>query len=251
MNTPTNAAVLLPASLPAILCLHGAGTSGRIFRLQARTVLRLLQSRFRFIFVDAPFESLPGPGALPTYADMKPYLWWHCDEASAGRFDISLEEIRRRRREVRGLLAKELADHPDVVGIMAFSQGARVATGLCLDEELGRQIKFAVLFAGTFPALEIGEDGSSGSRSIRDSDPDADADTVTPSLAKSNIPSVHVQGTSDPWAAEGDRLKTTYFAEQFATVVRFAGGHTCPVAKDDAARVVKAVVAAWKLAKAL
>jgi pimeloyl-ACP methyl ester carboxylesterase len=247
MDTPTSA-VLLPAPLPAILCLHGAGTSGLIFRLQARTFLRLLQSRFRFIFVDAPFESLPGPGALPTYADMKPYLWWHCDEASAGRFDISLEEIRRRRREVRGLLAKELAD-PDVVGIMAFSQGARVATGLCLDEELGRRIKFAVLFAATFPALEIGEAGSSGSRSMSDSDPDAD--TVTPSLAKLNIPSVHVQGTSDPWAAEGDRLKTTYFAESFATLVRFAGGHTCPVAKDDAERVVKAVVAAWRLAKAL
>lgn len=241
----------LPAQqLPTILCLHGAGTNGRIFRLQARMLVRNLASRFHFLFLDAPFESLPGPGCMPTYAGMQPYLWWHCDESSADHFDVSVDEVRRRRQEVRKLLCDKLQD-TNVVGIMAFSQGARVATGICLDDQLGRHIKFIVLIAATFPALPVNADDvlcqESSSTIVT---PAANADLGTPTRNRYiTIPSVHVQGALDPWLPEGKQLRSSYFAESEAEVVVFSGAHTVPVKRQDVDNVVKTVLAAWEKGK--
>ncbi|KAI4859498.1 serine hydrolase FSH [Hypoxylon rubiginosum] len=210
--------------LPAILCLHGAGTNGTIFALQARSIVQALNKHFRFIFVNAPFESRPGPGVVPIYVKMEPYLWWHCDESAAEQFDIDTCEVQRRRKQVRELLRSTL-ETENVVGLMAFSQGARVAVGLCLDDELGSRIRFALLISATFPALPIQEQMIS--------------EPVV------SIPSVHVRGSSDPWAAEGEKLRTTYFDKDRATLVRFTGGHTVPVAQLEVRRVVAAVKRAW------
>ncbi|KAK2855662.1 hypothetical protein FQN49_004969 [Arthroderma sp. PD_2] len=209
--------------LPAILCLHGAGTNAAIFQLQAHMIVERLKGRFRFIFLDAPFESSPGPGVLSTYGDLKPYLWWHCDATATKQFDIDMEEVQRRRQKVRDLLVFHL-EKDNIVGVMSFSQGTRVATGLCLDDELGGQIKFAILISATFPELPVGENCQH--RCLR-------------------IPSVHVQGLSDPWAAEGTRLRVTYYDSDQATVVQFAGGHTVPMARRDVDRVIKAISQAW------
>ena len=97
-------------------------------------------------------------------------------------------------------------------------------------------MKFAVLFAGTWPMLGLG---------------DGEGEMGTDGGKKLGIPSVHVQGSEDPWAKEGERLRMEYFDERVAQVVRFKGGHTCPVAKIDAERVVRAVLAAWRLTKTL
>lgn len=146
-------------SLPTILCIHGHGTNGAIFRLQARRIVQALQTKFRFVFVDAPFSSLPGPGVVPVFSGFKPFLRWHCDEATLNKFDITPEELEDERRTAREMLADHIAQADaaggPVVGVMAFSQGTRVATGLMLDPELGRHFQFAVLICGTFPALPV------------------------------------------------------------------------------------------------
>ncbi|KAI1779148.1 serine hydrolase FSH [Hypoxylon cercidicola] len=211
--------------LPAILCLHGAGTNGTIFALQARNIVHALNKHFRFIFINAPFESRPGPGVVPIYLKMEPYLWWHCDESAAEQFDIDIYEVQRRRQQVRELLRSTL-ETENIVGVMAFSQGARVAVGLCLDDELGSRIRFALLISATFPALPIQEHMAPGS-------------VVA-------IPSVHVQGTSDPWGAEGEKLRTTYFDQDRATLVKFTGGHTVPTVQLEVRRVVMAVMKVWE-----
>lgn len=232
----------IPSGLPRILCLHGAGTNGRIFQFQARAILQSLGRYFTFTFVDAPFESLPGPGVLPTYAGMKPYLWWHCDDASAGFYDIKAEEIQRRRQVVRELLAQEMND-ASIVGIMAFSQGARLATSMCLDHEFGPRFKFAILIAATFPALDISTPHPPPPPShVADTHSLSDPNVLPERLA---IPSVHVQGSHDPWLAQGKKLREVYFEEGQTTVVKFSGGHACPSRSQDAERIAKAVRNVW------
>jgi pimeloyl-ACP methyl ester carboxylesterase len=145
--------------LPTIICIHGHGTNGAIFRLQAARIVQALRDKFRFVFVDAPFTSLPGPGVVPVFSDFKPFLRWHCDENALGKFDITAEELEEERRGARELLAGVMTanagDGDGVVGVMAFSQGTRVATGLLLDPELGQSIKFAIMICGTFPSLPV------------------------------------------------------------------------------------------------
>ncbi|KAK3292395.1 uncharacterized protein B0H64DRAFT_376936 [Chaetomium fimeti] len=91
--------------LPTILCIHGHGTNVAILRLQASRIVHALSDKFRFVFVDAPFTSLPGPGVVPVFSDFKPFLRWHCDENTVHKFDITPEELEEERRRARELLA--------------------------------------------------------------------------------------------------------------------------------------------------
>ena len=53
-ETPDSSATL---HLPRVLCLHGGGVNASIFRAQMRAFLThpQLSTRFRFVFVEAPF----------------------------------------------------------------------------------------------------------------------------------------------------------------------------------------------------
>jgi predicted esterase len=287
----------MSAQLPTILCIHGQGTNGAIFRLQARRIVQALHTKFRFVFVDGPFEALAGPGVLPAFGDFKPFLRWHCDENTLDKFDITPDELEEERRTTRELLAGHIQKHRQgegsgagVVGIMAFSQGTRVATGLMLDPELGRDIKFAIMICGTFPVLHIRpptfqdfsekaqewlqnttqlqdgkdqglcRDSHSSPTSLTKSRLASRSSTLLTTSAMSignnhvtskiapktlSIPSIHVQGSYDPWAAEGIRLMETYFDSKLVKIVKFNGGHQVPTGTEEASQVVKLVLDAW------
>ncbi|KAL8747964.1 MAG: hypothetical protein Q9190_000228 [Brigantiaea leucoxantha] len=154
--------------LPRLLCLHGAGSSSAIFRIQIRKILQALKDEFRFVFVEAPFKSSPGPGMFPTFEQAGPFYRWHCDSSASSAFDITDSEIAAERRTVRERLTKALLENDGTpfVGIVAFSQGTRVATGFLLDwaRQQGQQgscspLRLAVLFSGTYPPLPVSEDG--------------------------------------------------------------------------------------------
>ena len=63
-------------TLPRILCLHGGGVTGAIFKAQFRSFLRALGDNFRFVFVDAPFFCDEGVGVAPVYSDWGPFRRW-------------------------------------------------------------------------------------------------------------------------------------------------------------------------------
>ena len=156
--------------LPRILCFHGGGSSAAIFRIQSRKIQYALRHHFRFIFVDGPFESTAGPGILPIFEGAGPYYRWHCDSSAVSVFDITESEIATERRIVREKLDRVLGGDGGApfVGVMGFSQGTRVATGLLLLlEQLRRQgsmdlppLSFAVLICGTYPPLPLADDPS-------------------------------------------------------------------------------------------
>jgi hypothetical protein len=70
--------------LPRILCLHGGGVSGQIFRIQTARLRNALRDHFTFFFVDAPFPAEPGPGVLPFFEGCGPYYKWVGGDLYAG-----------------------------------------------------------------------------------------------------------------------------------------------------------------------
>lgn len=229
----------LQQDLPKIICIHGRGTNGAIFHLQSHRVVQALQHKFCFIFVDAPFSSPAGPGVLPAFADLGPFLRWHWDDNGLDMFDITHEEMEKERDQVRALLARSLEDE-EVVGVMAFSEGTRVATGLLLDGNgLGSRLKFAILFSPMIPALLL--DGDSGKKN----EAAVSSRLVTPKQVL-EIPSIHFQGSHDPWSADGAKLKETYYAAGLARIVKFTGGHQVPAGSKEAAEVAAWVAEVFK-----
>ncbi|OAX78113.1 hypothetical protein ACJ72_07582 [Emergomyces africanus] len=145
--------------LPSILCLHGSGTSAAIFKTQTIRLRRELQHRFSFVFINAPFETDPGPGVLPVFAEAGPYYTW-VDLANlppsqrslaATTADVEGETSALKRAILRGrtqlmpartveLLEKTIReqierDGKGFVGVIGFSMGGRMVAGLLLEQQ--------------------------------------------------------------------------------------------------------------------
>jgi len=214
--------------LPAILCLHGYGTNASILRYQLRRLTSTLSSTFRFVVPDAPFlVDRPGPGA--TSVDAGPFRRWHSDKTIASAFGVSEAKVLEEARTVRELL-RAILEENDVVGVLAFSQGACLGTALCLDRELRNGLKFGVFICPLFPAVSLGteEDESGGIE----------------------MPCVHVRGISDPWKGQGLKLYEKYFVGADARrIVEFKGAHEVPNQPSDIERVVEEILRMWKEAE--
>ena len=63
---------------------------------------------FQFVFLDAPFESLPGPGVGSFFNSLKPFFRWHCDQRAVDTFDIDADEVECERETVRRALLMRL-----------------------------------------------------------------------------------------------------------------------------------------------
>jgi hypothetical protein len=147
-------------------------------------------------------------------------------------FDITEDEVKEETEKVRlfmeSLLLKK--DGGLFVGVMAFSQGARVAAGLLMFLEKKRregctdfpEMKFAIVNSATYPPLYF------------------DSGTAA-SPGKLSIPSLHLQGSSDPWKPESERMRDEFFDPASSTVIEFTGQHQVPVAQKDTDKVVNAI----------
>lgn len=95
-------------------------------------LVRLLEDRFVFIFVDAPIKSEPGSDVLPVFEDEGPYYSWLTDMSKEMPVDNRLEATMR-------MLELEVS-HRHIVGILGFSQGAAVGLGLLLRDQRRREM---------------------------------------------------------------------------------------------------------------
>jgi predicted esterase len=233
----------IKSQLPRILCLHGAGSSGNIFRAQGRKIFQSLRHEFQFVFVDAPFPSTAGPGMYPTYADSGPFFRWQCDLSASSSFDITEEEVLAETEKVWQSLEAQLCSPGGgpFVGVMAFSQGARVATGLLLHLEKKRdqhcsglpKIKFIIVNSATYPPLLFESESDLGDA--------LDASLDRNSFKKVSISSIHIEGSNDPWNPESVKMREEYFDQQLSTVIPFVGGHQVPVTDKDADEITVAI----------
>ncbi|KAL8964299.1 MAG: hypothetical protein Q9197_006970 [Variospora fuerteventurae] len=215
--------------LPSILCLHGGGTSASIFAIQTGRLRRALASHFRFVFVDAPFFCPPGPGVLPFFQGMGPYRRWISDAGGD-------EEGR-----VLPLLRKTMAeDGGDFVGLLGFSQGARLAMGLLREQQQqqkGRadvlgEFGFGVLLCGTYPPLRLSSGLPAQFETLHFDEEDEGV---------VGIPTVHVVGDRDPYAPKS-RLLVRCSKRESRTVMEFDIRHNLPVKPADTQRLADRMV---------
>ncbi|KAH9222938.1 serine hydrolase-domain-containing protein [Leptodontidium sp. 2 PMI_412] len=209
------------ASKPALLCLHGGGTNSTIFNIQTIRLQRALSASFEFVFIDAPFESPPGPGVMPVFEGCGPFYRW----TKLGGDDMP--------DETKKLIADVLARRDkNFVGIIGFSQGAKLAAGVCLEQQIRASktadvkrlglLKFAVFLNGTSPPLTSMLTAEEKGELIR-------------------IPSVHVVGLQDPWREESAALFEDSFDKKNSKKIEFDLGHRLPTAEKDTALIVNEI----------
>lgn len=224
-------------SLPAILCLHGGGASGAILSVQAFRLRSRLRDHFSFIFVDAPFPAIAGPGILPTFEGSEPFLQWF-DPGNATPAQRA-SEIQKLELVVRTAYEKEDQSHArrEIVGILGFSQGAVAATWLLLQREQGRlpwfKPRFAVLVCGDFGELSGPQDEAERSSS---------ASMV--SDLKITLPSIHIHGIHDPVLPRSKLLLKQYYHEDMISTMEFKGAHHFPLAVEENELAATMIIAA-------
>ncbi|KAH8879032.1 hypothetical protein GQ53DRAFT_800391 [Thozetella sp. PMI_491] len=234
-------------ALPRILCLHGGGSNARIFRAQCRVLLKQLEGRFRACFVQAPFPSAAGPDVLSVY---KAEVWgsfraWipaptqattdSSDEedqtytysALWTRINKSLDEAMRR--------DDDSGAAGEWIGLLGFSQGAKVCASLLFRQQLGYQFagsaaqgvqfRFAILVAGRGPLLV---DRQRAFESLR---------------FRLRLPTVHVHGLRDP-GIDFHRLMRESWCERDSTrLLEWDGGHRMPIKGADVTRLAEHILA--------
>lgn len=239
-------------SLPGMLCLHAYGTNAAVLRYQLRHITQALKGVFRFVYVEAPFHvRQPGPGVPPGFSDAHPFRRWHSDKNLAGAFGVPASDLREERRQVRELLGEALetegqnAHGPGIVGVMAFSQGAALATALCMDPELGAGIKFAVIICALYPALSLTDDDD-GEQLVNYAVTKSSTTCSSPRTVI-DIPSIHIQGALDPWRGQGAKTLGQYFDDGRVRRIQLPGlRHEVPSKVKDAVTIADEVLAVWE-----
>lgn len=203
---------------PAILCLHGGGTNITIFNIQTIRIQRALASEFEFIFLDAPLESGPGPGVHPVFEGCDPYFRWVLEPSRVIMPQETRDALRKCFEERR------VKDGRGFVGVLGFSQGARVAAGLLLEQQLRRAdivgggLQFGVFMNGTCPPLtyELSE---------------------VEKAERIAFPTLSVIGKEDPWKEEGKKLFSEHCDKEHAVLLEFDVGHRLPLLEEDTAKI--------------
>ncbi|KAI4283258.1 MAG: hypothetical protein L6R38_002300 [Xanthoria sp. 2 TBL-2021] len=243
--------------LPRILCLHGGGSNARIFQAQCRVLRAELLPYFRFVFVNAPYPSEPGPDVTSVYKNFGQYRRWLRSGAHHPHVPAqeAVEEI-----ENALTLAKDQSDRQGAtgewVGVLGFSQGAKVALSLLLRQQdyaakLGKHFapdnfRFAVSMAGRAPLVSLDQDMLSDPALL-----DASQFTVeqTPGLATKcreenvlRLPTVHVHGLNDPGLHLHQALLNDCCAKNETTLVEWDGTHRVPIETKDVLPVANAII---------
>ncbi|PIA97178.1 Esterase LovG [Cercospora beticola] len=227
-------------SKPRILCLHGGGVNSEVFRMQCRSLIKHLPA-FRFVFADGPWFCEAGPGIVPVYEDCGPFRRWlrwlpHQPETDDGSATEEIfYEIERCKRE-----DDDKGATGEWVGILGFSQGAKVAASLLYDqqirEEKGLEVdtryKFGVLTAGRNPLVSFGE--YSRSEALVSAGQLSEGfvfEGTSPHILK--LPTLHVHGLRDNGLHLHRRLLKQYCDPETSEVVEWDGDHRVPIKSTD------------------
>lgn len=112
---------------------------------------------------------------------------------------------------------------------MGFSQGAKLAAGLLMEQQLrakgaegeglGAEFKFGLLFNSTSPPYA----------------------NELPENELIAVPSIHVVGSSDPWRKSSTGLYEEYFDKKTANKIELDVDHRLPNLPEDTDKVVAGI----------
>ncbi|RDA94921.1 hypothetical protein CP533_0179 [Ophiocordyceps camponoti-saundersi (nom. inval.)] len=246
--------------LPRILCLHGGGTNARIFRMQCRAFKHHIGRQFRFVFAQAPFPYKPGPDVTSVYSEYGPFRGWlrpvgEDEDAEACAAEASTLIHDSITAAIRA--DDDLGATGEVVGILGFSQGARVAASLLYNQQLSQiseagamrwpKFRFAVLLAGRGklvwlkPEVPMPEGVVRPIQSVGAFPVDMDApgwDDLK-IREKLQLPTVHVHGLTDEGLRFHRQLALRYCVPDSSTVIEWQGEHRVPIKTKDVTPVVE------------
>lgn len=246
---------------PRILMLHGGGTNSRIFHMQCRGLELRMNRHFRLVYAEAPHASAAGPDVLSVYADCGPFRRW-----------VLTAEPNTVEAQPQGTwdgVGRAVADAMDAddargatgewVGVLGFSQGAKVAASILLRQQerpealsslLGRlspagsggsggcRFRFGVLLAGRGPLLQPDPDEADwlGEGEKFDYESNVAAGRVL------RLPTVHVHGLQDPGLYYHRVLLNQWCDPASTELIQWDGNHRLPIKTADVEKVVSAVL---------
>lgn len=251
-------------SLPRILCLHGGGVNATIFEVQSRNLRRHLDHSFRLVWADGPFFCDPHPDIIGVYGDCAPFRRWlrwleHHPEVGE---ESCIEEI--------GYALRATMEEDDRkggtgewVGLMGFSQGAKLAASLLLEQQVreaearrtqkaiessliglpGIDWRFGILLAGRAPLNNLNPDimkssALIGAGELTERFPLCDKVDDEAMLSK---PTLHVHGLLDPGLHLHQRMLKEYCKQGTTTLVEWEGAHRIAIKTKDVDRIVGAI----------
>lgn len=238
-------------SRPRILCLHGGGVNATIFERQCRVLIRQLPD-FRLTFADAPFLSEAGPGILPIYSEWGPFRRWF--RWYSTQPEVSDETIIRQiQTRVDKCKAQDAGTGP-WVGVLGFSQGAKVAASILYDQQIRQEkrdqtvdsnYKFGVIMAGRGPLVSL-SDHSLSPALAKAGEISTNFECTEPSPHVINIPTIHVHGLADEGLSKHRQLAELYCDSRARVVIEWDGDHRIPIKMGDVTRISTEV---YKIAK--
>lgn len=221
--------------------------------MQCRSIISRLGLNFRLVFVDGPFLCKPHPDIVPVYGEHGPFRRWLRVDSDHPEIEAqsAMEEIwymcDRAMEEDRGTA--------DWVGVLGFSQGAKIAASILwtqekIAERLGpakaaTNFKFGILMAGRGPVVVL-DPRLDVSEHVADA---GHAGTDFDNWPKTNegdhvlsIPTLHVHGLQDEGIEHHRRLLAKYCKTGTTRLVEWNGGHRLPIKSWDVEAVAKEIL---------
>ncbi|KAJ6024083.1 hypothetical protein N7540_004880 [Penicillium herquei] len=250
--------------LPRLLCLHGGGTNVRIFRTQCRALEKALRPWFRLCYAEAPFPSNPGPDMQSVYRAFGPFYTW-TDSINVNPLAMA--------KSLQNSLSQAIVQDDDkgatgpVVGLLGFSQGAKICASLILEQQLLDQgmndqsgplpqFHFAILLAAqgplvTLSPLSVQADIMKKMQRtlMHDNTAYIDCESGKTNLILSRelirIPTIHVHDRQDPSLERHQKLLYEYFDPQYARVLEHECAHQVPLKPKDVGALVQEINLLW------
>lgn len=242
---------------PRILCLHGGGTNARIFKAQCRFLERRLSADFRLVYAEAPFASEAGPDVVSVYKSFGPFKRWlrsapHQPHLPHG---VCVRELDR-------ALQTTMEDDDNLgatgewVGLLGFSQGAKMAASLLLRQQLrdevygipsaGPRWRFAVVLAGRGPLVNLDAElmNIPGLAAASDIGNPHGPPYLTRGETRHilRLPTIHVHGLQDPGLDMHRDLLAYYHAPSTSRLLEWDGNHRVALKTKDVTPLVDQIM---------
>ncbi|EME47374.1 hypothetical protein DOTSEDRAFT_145976, partial [Dothistroma septosporum NZE10] len=252
-NAPTNDTTL---NIPRLLCFHGGGTNSKIFKVQCRGLEKALRETFRFVYVEAPYISYPGPDVVQVYKHMAPFKGWlrWRDEDELRSSPEAVERINAAIKIAIDEDDKEGATG-EFVGVLGFSQGAKLAASILYTQQQLREVmhersgwppfRFGILLAGRTPMVWLNADydgpiGTVDAAAVST----APTDHLPPMLdsQKLSVPTLHVHGMQDPGLPLHRKFLHNCCDSSSTTLLEWDGSHRIPFKHADVDQLVQEIL---------
>ncbi len=192
-----------------------------------------LRNDFEFVFMDAPYPASPGPGILPMLAGAAPFHGWFGGQGATidGRLNTTNTAVRA---GIDKWESSKRNPKARIVGVLAFSEGALVASMLLWQQQLGLlpwlpTLYFATLICCFFP-------DEAGVRML------ADSTARGLKTALIEVPTLHIHGHQDFCLARAQKLVGEHYRPEFADIMEFEGGHQIPNRREDCGEAIKRIM---------